>query len=287
MERVAGIQTGGSERAFDLYMKARYLRRAAPRPRRHVRHRHADLQHDGRDVHDAAVPRPEGPAEPRHRAFRRLGGHLRRGRRHDGNLPRTARRFRPRSRFAKFVNLPELQQMFRAFADVQTAEMLDLPRPRLEGGKPHVVACPMSEEQRAIQERARRPLRAAPLAEGRSAGGQRPGHHHRRPQARPRRPAALGRRRRTSPARRSTPSSSNVADIWQRTAATRGTQIDLLRHGRATRRRGATRSTTRSSAKLVAARHPPRADRRHRRRRHRRQEAGPLREGPAAARSAC
>ena len=43
MERVAGIQTGGSERAFDLYMKARYLRRAAPRPRRHLRHRHADL----------------------------------------------------------------------------------------------------------------------------------------------------------------------------------------------------------------------------------------------------
>ena len=25
MDRVAGIQTGGSERAFDMYMKARYL----------------------------------------------------------------------------------------------------------------------------------------------------------------------------------------------------------------------------------------------------------------------
>ena len=25
MERVAGIQTGGSERAFDVYMKARFL----------------------------------------------------------------------------------------------------------------------------------------------------------------------------------------------------------------------------------------------------------------------
>ena len=87
MERVAGIQTGGSERAFDLYMKARYLRRAAPRPRRHVRHRHADQQHDGRDVHDAAVPRPGGPAEPRHRALRRLGGDLRRGGGHDGDLP--------------------------------------------------------------------------------------------------------------------------------------------------------------------------------------------------------
>jgi N12 class adenine-specific DNA methylase len=30
MERVAGIQTGGSERAFDLYMKARYLHEQHP-----------------------------------------------------------------------------------------------------------------------------------------------------------------------------------------------------------------------------------------------------------------
>src|SRR6202789_3317880 len=59
---------------------------------------------------------------------------------------------RPRSRFAKFTNLPELQQMFRAFADVQTAEMLNLPRPRLETGKPIVVACPMSDEQHALQQ---------------------------------------------------------------------------------------------------------------------------------------
>src|SRR5207253_2741616 len=59
---------------------------------------------------------------------------------------------RPRSRFARFTNLPELQQMFRAFADVQTTEMLDLPRPRLESNKPIVVACPMSEEQHALQQ---------------------------------------------------------------------------------------------------------------------------------------
>src|SRR5712692_9393254 len=59
---------------------------------------------------------------------------------------------RPRSRFARFTNLTELQQMFRAFADVQTAEMLDLPRPRLESGKPMVVACPLSSEQHALQQ---------------------------------------------------------------------------------------------------------------------------------------
>ena len=41
--------------------------------------------------------------------------------------------------------------MFRAFADVQTADMLDLPRPKLEGGKPQTIACPMSEEQKELQ----------------------------------------------------------------------------------------------------------------------------------------
>src|SRR5262249_18495514 len=59
---------------------------------------------------------------------------------------------RPRSRFAKFSNLPELQQMFRAFADVQTAQMLNLPRPRLRGDKAIVIACPMSDVQYDIQE---------------------------------------------------------------------------------------------------------------------------------------
>jgi N12 class adenine-specific DNA methylase len=59
---------------------------------------------------------------------------------------------RPRSRFAHIVNKPELQQMFRLYADVQTAEMLHLPRPRLAGGKATIIACPMAAEQSAIQE---------------------------------------------------------------------------------------------------------------------------------------
>jgi hypothetical protein len=58
---------------------------------------------------------------------------------------------KPRSRFARFTNLPELQQMFSSFADVKTPEELNLQRPELEGGKPIIIACPMSDEQRAIQ----------------------------------------------------------------------------------------------------------------------------------------
>ena len=50
------------------------------------------------------------------------------------------------------MNLPELVQMFRAFADVQTAGRCSTcRRPELEGGKPQTVACPMSEEQKELQ----------------------------------------------------------------------------------------------------------------------------------------
>jgi N12 class adenine-specific DNA methylase/adenine-specific DNA methylase len=58
--------------------------------------------------------------------------------------------YRMHTRFAKFVNLPELLSMFRSFADVQTADMLKLPRPDVEGGKPHVVAAPASQELKAF-----------------------------------------------------------------------------------------------------------------------------------------
>ncbi|MGA3091788.1 MAG: DEAD/DEAH box helicase family protein [Terriglobales bacterium] len=58
--------------------------------------------------------------------------------------------YRMHTRFAKFVNLPELLSMFRSFADVQTADMLKLPRPDVAGGKPHVVAAPASEDLKAF-----------------------------------------------------------------------------------------------------------------------------------------
>src|SRR6202021_1375840 len=151
MERVAGIQTGGSERAFDLYMKARYL----------------GEQHPGHGVTFATGPPISNTMVEMYTMQRFLDpeGLRSRGIEHfDGwaatfgevvdtmEISPDGASLRPRSRFARFTNLPELQQMFRAFADVQTAEMLDLPRPELEGGKPQVVACPMSAEQAALQQ---------------------------------------------------------------------------------------------------------------------------------------
>ena len=40
--------------------------------------------------------------------------------------------YRTRTRVAKFKNLPELLKMYRSFADVKTADMLNLPVPKAE-----------------------------------------------------------------------------------------------------------------------------------------------------------
>ncbi len=151
MERVAGIQTGGSERAFDVYMKARYL----------------DEQHAGHGVTFATGTPISNTMVEMYTMQRFLDPHGLQSRGIDhfdawaatfGEVVDTMEispdgaGLRPRSRFARFTNLPELQQMFRSFSDVQTAEMLNLPRPKLKGGKPIVVACPMSEEQHELQQ---------------------------------------------------------------------------------------------------------------------------------------
>jgi hypothetical protein len=54
--------------------------------------------------------------------------------------------YRLHTRFARFVNVPELMQMFRQMADVQTVDMLKLPIPTLDGGKPRIVRAPSTPE---------------------------------------------------------------------------------------------------------------------------------------------
>lgn len=57
--------------------------------------------------------------------------------------------FRTKKRFAKFTNLPELMQMYKEFADIRTAEMLKLPVPEIEGGKPQTIVAQPNEFQQA------------------------------------------------------------------------------------------------------------------------------------------
>ena len=223
MERVAGIQAGGSERAFDVYMKARHLGERHPG--------HGVTFATGTPISNTMVElytmqRFLDPEGLKSRGIEHFDGWAATF----GEVVDTMEispdgaSLRPRSRFAKFTNLPELQQMFRAFADVRTADMLALPRPELEGGKPAVVACPMSEEQAALQQ-------------GLVARYDR----LRTQKVDPREDNALaittdGRKlaldgRMLSPTAGDDPGSkinalaANVAAVWRETAATRGTQM--------------------------------------------------------------
>jgi N12 class adenine-specific DNA methylase len=223
MERVAGIQTGGSERAFDVYMKARYL----------------DEQHPGHGVTFATgTPISNTMVEMfTMQRFLDPRGLRSRGIEHfDGwaatfgevvdtmEIAPDGGGLRPRSRFARFTNLPELQQMFRAFSDVQTAEMLNLPCPRLQGGKPVVVACPMSPEQQDLQQE------LVERYEQLRSGGVDPRVDNALAITTDGRKLATDARM-LSPTAPDFPESKvnrlveNVVSIWQKTAATRGTQL--------------------------------------------------------------
>jgi N12 class adenine-specific DNA methylase len=223
MERVAGIQTGGSERAFDVYMKARYLHEQHPG--------HGVTFATGTPISNTMIEMytmqrfldPEGLRQRGIEHFDAWAGTL-------GEVIDTMEispdgaSLRPGSRFARFTNLPELQQMFRAFADVQTAEMLDLPRHCLESGKAIVIACPMSEEQHDLQqklvERYER-LRSQKVdpREDNALAITTDG-----------RKLALDARMLSATAPDFSGSKvnalvENVATVWERTAATRGTQM--------------------------------------------------------------
>lgn len=60
--------------------------------------------------------------------------------------------YRMRTRFNKFVNLPELMMMFREVADIILPEMLDIPKPKLKGGKYIIVESEASDYVRACME---------------------------------------------------------------------------------------------------------------------------------------
>jgi N12 class adenine-specific DNA methylase len=64
--------------------------------------------------------------------------------------------YRLHTRFARFVNVPELMQMFRQMADVQTADMLKLPVPVLLGGKPQSCVRPTPELKEFVASLAKR-----------------------------------------------------------------------------------------------------------------------------------
>jgi N12 class adenine-specific DNA methylase len=159
MTRIAGLPQTASERAFDMFLKVRYIQSA---------------NGGGGVVFATGTPIANSMAE-----MFTMQRYLQPDDLKTHNLnhfdswaatfgePVTAMELAPdgagyrlNTRFARFINVPELMQIFRQTADVQTAHMLNLPRPKLEGEKPAIRNAPASPELKkfvqALVERADR-----------------------------------------------------------------------------------------------------------------------------------
>ena len=145
MSRIAGLPNSDSNRAFDMFLKIRYLQERG----------------EGCGVVFATGTPISNTLAEMYTMLRYLAPEMLEERKVEHfdswvanfaeavtalELAPDGSGYRMHTRFAKFINLPELLTVFRSVADVQTADMLNLPRPDLEQGKPSVVAAPASPE---------------------------------------------------------------------------------------------------------------------------------------------
>jgi N12 class adenine-specific DNA methylase/SAM-dependent methyltransferase len=141
MTRIAGLPQTASERAFDMYLKVRHIQ---------------SKNNGGGVVFATGTPIANSMAEMFTMQRYLQPDDLQKHKLHhfDGwaatfGEPVTAMELAPdgagyrlNTRFARFINVPELMQIFRQMADVQTAAMLNLPRPKLDGEKPAIRSAP-------------------------------------------------------------------------------------------------------------------------------------------------
>ena len=225
MTRVAGLPLTSSERAFDLFLKTRYTMQV---------HGHA---HRG-VVFATATPVANTMAE-----IHTMMRYLQPNRLEELGLQQfdawaatfgesvTALEIAPdgsgyrmHTRFARFINVPELMSIFGEVADIRTAEMLNLPVPKLKGGKARIIACPASNALKAFVQTL--VARAAAIRNGEvtpqednmlavTTDGRKAALDFRLIEAH----AAFDENGKIAACVR------EVVDIWQRTASFRGTQV--------------------------------------------------------------
>ena len=150
MTRIAGLPNTESNRALDMYMKTRYL---AERGGGIVFATGTPISNTMAEMYTLQrYLAPETLQGRGRRAFRRLGRQFRRGR--HGARTRPGRLGLPHAHAVREIRQPAgaAFDVPQSFADVQTADMLHLPRPAIEGGKPHITAAPASPELKAYVE---------------------------------------------------------------------------------------------------------------------------------------
>jgi N12 class adenine-specific DNA methylase len=149
MTRIAGLPQTASERAFDMFLKVQYLQRT---------------NGGGGAVFATGTPIANSVAEMyTMQRYLQIGALRKQGLHHFDSWaatfgePVTAMELAPdgagyrlNTRFARFVNVPELIQQFCQVADIQTAENLKLPVPEIQTGKPIIVRAPATSELKEL-----------------------------------------------------------------------------------------------------------------------------------------
>jgi len=151
MARIAGLPLSNSQRAFDLYLKTRYTMNLYRGEHRGV-------------VLATATPVANSMAEV-HTFQRYLQPNTLRSlglEQFDAwaatfgetvtalEIAPDGSGYRLNTRFARFINVPDLMTVFCDVSDIRTREMLKLPVPALKGDKPRTVTCKPSESLRAF-----------------------------------------------------------------------------------------------------------------------------------------
>ena len=149
MTRIAGLPQTSSERAFDMLLKTRYIQ---------------EINGGGGVVFATGTPIANSVAEMfTMQRYLQMGTLNKQKLQHFDSWaatfgePVTAMELAPdgagyrlNTRFARFINVPELMQIFCQVADIQTADKLKLPVPDMQTGKPMIVRASSTPELKEI-----------------------------------------------------------------------------------------------------------------------------------------
>ena len=151
MRNVAGITNSSSQRAMDMHMKAQYINE--------IGNGKGVIYLTGTPVSNSmaelyVMQKTLQPQELKRRGvmmfdswastFGKIESSL--------EIKPEGNGYQMKNRFAKFHNLPELMNMFQMIADIKTADMLDLPVPRLKNDEVQVIRTKITPEQKKIVE---------------------------------------------------------------------------------------------------------------------------------------
>lgn len=149
MTNVAGISSNGSQKAFDLEMKIDYLRELHGGDKGVVFATGTPISNSMAEMYTMQSYLSKGQLQEagieHFDAWASTFGETVAG----WELKASGDGVKPRTRFSRFVNLPELQMMYRTFADVKTSEMLNLPVPKYSR---HTVIVEPTEQIRAFND---------------------------------------------------------------------------------------------------------------------------------------